>query len=147
MSDARILPTKVAEVLGGEDVLGYDVENLADLEMAVAEGLPVRALNEMAGYVTTSRQRARLLKDRLVPRATRARRRRLKPVESERVERLARLMALAEQVWDDVDDARAFLNTPHPLLEGRAPLDVALTELGARRVERILLNLEYGLPV
>ena len=34
----------------------------------------------------------------------------------------------------------------HPELEGRAPLELALTELGARRVEELLWKLFYGLP-
>ncbi|HEX5724321.1 MAG TPA: MbcA/ParS/Xre antitoxin family protein, partial [Longimicrobiaceae bacterium] len=90
---------------------------------------------------------AEQLKDLLVPRATRGRRRAaLKPAESERVERLARVMALAEQVWEDTDDARAFLTAAHPLLDGRAPLELARTELGARQVEELLWKLEYSLP-
>jgi putative toxin-antitoxin system antitoxin component (TIGR02293 family) len=63
------------------------------------------------------------------------------------VERLARVMALAEQVWESRDDAREFLAQPHSMLEERSPLEMAETELGARRVERLLMNLEYGLPV
>jgi uncharacterized protein (DUF2384 family) len=39
------------------------------------------------------------------------------------------------------------MTTPHPLLEGRAPIEVAETELGARRVEDVLAALEYALPV
>jgi uncharacterized protein (DUF2384 family) len=39
------------------------------------------------------------------------------------------------------------MTTPHPLLEGRTPIDVAETDLGARRVEDILAALEYALPV
>jgi uncharacterized protein (DUF2384 family) len=50
-------------------------------------------------------------------------------------------------VWDDADDARDFLHTPHPLLDGRAPLDVSLTELGARRVEELLWKLFFGMSV
>jgi uncharacterized protein (DUF2384 family) len=34
----------------------------------------------------------------------------------------------------------------HPLLDGRTPLDVAMTELGARRVEELLWKLFYGVP-
>ena len=43
-------------------------------------------------------------------------------------------------------DAREFLNTSHPLMEGRTPLDVSMTELGARRVEELLWKLFYGIP-
>jgi Antitoxin Xre/MbcA/ParS C-terminal toxin-binding domain len=42
------------------------------------------------------------------------------------------VFATAQYVWDSEDDAREFLNSPHPLLDGRTPLDVSMTELGAR---------------
>lgn len=138
---------KVAEIMGGERVLQQRVDSLADLQEVVEEGLPLRALNETVRYVAGRGRVATALKDRLVPRATRARRTRLRLVESERVERLARLMALAEQVWENELDARAFMNEPHALLGGRSPLELAATELGARRVEALLMKLEYGLPV
>lgn len=137
----------VARVMGGEKVLHRRVESLADLQAIVAEGLPVRALNETVRRVAGTTRRATVLKDRLVPRATRARRVRLKLAESERVERLARLMALTEQVWEDESDAQEFMCEPHPMLDDRSPLDMAATELGARRVEMLLAKLEYGLPV
>ena len=140
-------PTRVADILGGEEVLYERVRSSADLQRVVAEGLPVRALDETVQYVTGNRRAARMLRDRLVPRATRARRTRLRLAESERVERLARLMALAEHVWENRDDAREFLGSRHPMLDGKSPLEMAETELGARRVERLLMNLEYGLPV
>ena len=138
---------KVAHILGGMKVLRYKVESLGDLHKVVAEGLPVRALDEAVRYVSGDARTATALKDRLVPRATRSRRTRLKLTESERVERLARLMAMAEEVWENRADARAFLNEPHPMLDGRSPLEMAASELGARRVERLLMKLEYGLPV
>jgi putative toxin-antitoxin system antitoxin component (TIGR02293 family) len=137
----------VARIMGGEKVLRRRVASLADLQAVVAEGLPVRALNETVRHVAGSSRTATALKDRLVPRATRARRTRLKLTESERVERLARVMALAEHVWANEEDARAFMQEPHPLLDGETPLAMASTELGARRVELLLSKLEYGLPV
>ena len=59
--------------------------------------------------------------------------------------RLAWIVATATSVWSDEDDAREFLSTPHPELERRTPLDPALTELGARRVEELDWKLFYGL--
>jgi uncharacterized protein (DUF2384 family) len=55
-------------------------------------------------------------------------------------------VATAEYVWGDPELARRFLHEPHPMLEGRAPVRVALTELGARRAEDVLWSLFYGLP-
>lgn len=33
------------------------------------------------------------------------------------------------------------------MLEGSTPVEMAATELGARRVERLLMQLEFSLPV
>lgn len=138
---------KVADIMGGPRVLHHDVGSLAELQAVVEEGLPVAALNETARYVAGPGSAASRLKERIISRATLSRRTRLKPAESERVERIARIMALAEHVWENGEDARAFLHEPHPMLDGRSPLEMAQTELGARRVEQLLTRLEYGLPV
>jgi len=41
-------------------------------------------------------------------------------------------------------EAREFLTSPHPELDGRSPIDAAKTDLGTRRTEQILTALEYG---
>ena len=68
----------------------------------------------------------------------------MKPKEGERVERLARVIATAEHVWDNAEDARVFLSTGHSMRGGKRPIEVALTELGARRVENLLWSLFHG---
>lgn len=144
----------VAAILGGEDVLKDPVHDLGDLERVVSRGLPAEALRRTVHHAVgdgpgDAATRRRALADRLVPAATRKRRAgaALTAEESARVERVARVVALAEHVWEDRAKAQAFLARPHALLEERAPLDVAGTELGARRVERLLQQLEYSLPV
>ena len=81
----------------------------------------------------------------MVSPATYKRGERLSPAASERAERLARVAALARQALGDADAARSWLTEPHPML-GAFPIEVAATDLGARQVERLLLNIEYGLP-
>jgi len=66
--------------------------------------------------------------------------------ESERMERLARMTALAEEVWEDPDLAHEFLTSPQPQLGGRRPVELADSDLETRRVEEILFRLEYSLP-
>jgi putative toxin-antitoxin system antitoxin component (TIGR02293 family) len=84
---------------------------------------------------------------RIVPRATYQRRtHRLRADESERTERLARVIADTENVWSNLDDARAWLTTSHSELWGKTPIDRSMTELGARKVEEVLNRLRYGLP-
>lgn len=57
-----------------------------------------------------------------------------------------KIRQLAEHVWDSEADADAFLNSPHTLLNGERPIDVAVTEEGANLVEAILQSLQWGLP-
>jgi putative toxin-antitoxin system antitoxin component (TIGR02293 family) len=139
-------PDRVADVMGGTAILGSRVLSVQDLEAAVVTGLPKRALRLTLARACSSAQHARALLYRVVPEATYKRRIRLTPSESERTERLARVIAAAEYVWNSRDDAREWLTKPHPELENRPPLEAALTELGARRAEEVLDRLFYGIP-
>jgi putative toxin-antitoxin system antitoxin component (TIGR02293 family) len=69
------------------------------------------------------------------------------PGESEKTDHLARVAALAQDVWDDAADAHRFLTTPHPMLGGNTPAAHCATAPGAREVERILHSIALGLPV
>jgi putative toxin-antitoxin system antitoxin component (TIGR02293 family) len=62
-------------------------------------------------------------------------------------ERIARTLALAEYVFRDKDEARIWMSKPHPELQNQTPADVARTEDGASRVEKILGAIVFGLPV
>ena len=64
--------------------------------------------------------------------------------ESERVVRLTRIQALAEDVFDDVDKANRWLREPLGILDGKSPLEVARTEAGARLIEQLLAKLDWG---
>jgi putative toxin-antitoxin system antitoxin component (TIGR02293 family) len=142
-----IAPAHIADVLGGPSVLGRRLASIAALSEAISKGLPKAALRQTAGRIFDDRAEQRQLMNRIVPEATFKRRRdRLSAAESERTERIARVMASAEFVWTNRSDARRFMTTPHPALRGRSPLDAALSELGARQVEEILDQIFHGLP-
>ena len=107
--------------------------------------MPKASLGAVARHVYGSSAEATALMQQVIPAATFHRRgEALKPQEGERVERLARVIATAEQVWDSPEDARVFLCTGHAMLGGKRPIEVALTELGARRVEHLLWSLFHG---
>ena len=142
-----IAPIRIAEILGGRSVLGRRLSSINALSDAVSKGLPKAALRQTAGRIFDDRAERRQLMNRIVPEATFKRRRdRLSAAESERTERIARVMASAEFVWAARSDARRFMTTPHPALRGRSPLDASLRELGARQVEEILDRIFHGLP-
>ena len=141
-----VKPENIAEIMGGASILGAHVRSVRDLEKTISRGLPKRALRITVERIYTSAGDARRAMFRIVPEATFKRRVRLSHTESERTERLARVIAAAEHVWDEQPEAREWLTRPHPELGGRPPLEAAMTELGARQVEDLLDRLYYGIP-
>ena len=137
-----VTPEKIASVMALLPV----PHSFAELDDRVAHGLPKDALKASVDRVYLTGEDRKKLLYRIVPEATYKRRRgTLTADESGRAERLARIFATADYVWNSEDDARAFLSAPHPMLQGRTPLDVSMTELGARRVEELLWKLYYGI--
>jgi putative toxin-antitoxin system antitoxin component (TIGR02293 family) len=138
--------SRIAEIMGGRRVLGRRIVSWSDLERAVAAGLPRATLDALTERVADSPESTRL-KYRIVPKATYQRRDHLSAAHGQKTERLARVFAMAEAAWRDEEAARRFMRTPHPELEGRTPLDAAMTEIGARRVEEVIERGLHGLPV
>ncbi len=134
---------EIAQILGLSGI-----HSLRQLTEKVLQGLPKSALERVLKLATGNdpAARQRLLQN-IIPLATYRRRTRfLKLDESERTERLARVIATAIYVWNgDKQGAHEFLTSPHPMLDSQRPIDVAITELGAREVEDILGSLFYGL--
>ena len=121
---------------------------LERVRKAVEEGLPVEAVRELQAELKRfGVRRPSEYVDAIVSRATLQRRHRLKPAEGEQLVRVASLLATAADVWGDDEDAAEFITSPHPMLGGAVPIDLALSEIGARQVEHILLAMDLGLPV
>jgi len=92
--------------------------------------------------------KASALERGIVPKTTLERReKKLSTQESERTERIARLFVHARRALGTEAEAREFMTTPHPELDGRNPVEAARTDLGTRRTEQILNALEYGLAL
>lgn len=127
--------------------LAENQESIRGLEEAISRGLPRESLQRVARAIWPDPGDANRLVHTVVPKSSLSRRGTLTPAQGEQTERLARLFAYAQLVFGDVRDAREFMQRPHPELQGRRPVDAALTELGGRAVERILDSLAYGLPV
>jgi putative toxin-antitoxin system antitoxin component (TIGR02293 family) len=135
---------RTSTLMGGTVVV--KINSVGDLATWVSEGLPKAALRNIARHLFDSPAEANELMYRIVPEATYKRRTRLTPAESERTERLARVIASAEVTWGDEAAAKQWLLTPHPELNGKKPLDASMSELGARQVEELLDRIYYGLP-
>lgn len=139
-----IAPQSIAAILG----LSKKISTVRELDLAVAAGLPKRALEHLSARLYKDRKAATAFRFGVVPPATWKRRGKFLSVsESERTERQARVLAAAEYVWDDRSLAQEWMNKPHPELANTSPLATSRTELGARRVEDLLDKIFYGLPV
>lgn len=137
---------QVASILGVKPRRGKAMTSL-DLAEEVKRGVSPAAVDRVVQFIAPNDVSFR---DRLVPKATLARRkagaeRRLSPEESDKVARMAALWAMALAVWQSPEAAQRFLAAPHPLLNGRSPSEIAVeTEIGARAVEELLGRLKYG---
>jgi putative toxin-antitoxin system antitoxin component (TIGR02293 family) len=135
----------VIEELGGEPVLGRSLRTESDLQAAIREGFPQTVVEEvMHGSGLTLKELATSLD--LSPRSLQRRRRegRLARYESDRLYRLARIIALAKQYLGDEHKATRWLRRPNRALGGSTPLQLIDTELGARAVENVLGRIAYG---
>lgn len=127
-------------------VLGFDTTDTKSIVQRVDDGFPFRSvmrlqhalgmpLDAMAGLLG-------------IPPRTLARRKledRLRPDESERVLRIARIFDLASALFEqDLASANVWLREPKKALGGEAPLTFARTEVGAREVEHLIGRLEHG---
>lgn len=92
----------IARILSGQRTLGRRIRTMADLRRAVDTGLSVTALDSVVQHVAAGNPiGATEFKYAIVPKTTLRRRQRLTAQESERLERLARITALAEHVWEE----------------------------------------------
>lgn len=130
-----------------EEIMGMETRSLMQLADAVTSGLPKTALKSTVKHLFSEPSEQAKFLYRVVPEATFKRRQgRLSPAESERTERLARVIATADYTLEDKVVAREFLTSPHWKFNGKTPIETALSELGARQVEELLFGIAFGLP-
>ncbi|HTD56912.1 MAG TPA: antitoxin Xre/MbcA/ParS toxin-binding domain-containing protein [Silvibacterium sp.] len=137
----------IAEVLGGRKAFGHKIETSSDLAEATRAGLLVDSLDRLAEELSVQRLAvAKLLgiSERTLSRRTTSNAR-LTAAESDRVVRLARVLALAKETLGNMEKASRWLQTPNRALEGGKPIDRLDTDIGVRSVEQVLGRIEYGL--
>ena len=115
-----------------------------DLVAMVREGLPWTLYQGvMTDLGFTDQMAAGVLH---IPLRTLTRRKggRLDPQESERVMRLVRLRAKAEDVLGTGAKATLWLESPNRALGGATPLSLLDTDIGTQAAEDVLTRIEYG---
>lgn len=102
--------TSVGTKRGRARIGSREVSSARDLELTVQEGLPAELVEVTINRIFPQDPTFRY---QVVPRATFARRlkkgERLSPVESEKLQRIARVFAMALDVWGSEEDAREFV--------------------------------------
>ena len=137
---------KIMQILGGAGIVGNSVSASADFIPLIRAGFAYRSLEQVVAYLGLRLEL--VLKPLGINERTIHRRRtaaaRLTSQESEKVYRLARLMALAEEVFEARPAAQHWLTHEIPALGGVTPLSLLDTEEGARWAEAELQRLAWG---
>ncbi len=134
---------EIATLLGGRRTLGKFPGTYSE---AVERGIPWKALFHLKKALRfTDREFSKTLG---MSERTLTRRRgaagRLDLVASDRLFRLARIAAMAAEVFGNAEEGARWLKEPQFGLGGKIPLDLLRTETGAREVEDLLGRLKYG---
>lgn len=141
---------KVVDVLGGRKSLDRPVKDINDFIDLIKGGISLKgALSVKERLHLTNRELADTLGISESKWSRRIRRPsgRLSLVESDRLYRIARIFALAKDVFENEERAIEWFRRPQFGLGDRIPLDLINTEVGAREVESLLLRIEYDVIV
>lgn len=138
---------EIVDVLGGKRTFKQPVRKADDLVAHVRAGLPASTVTLLAE--TLSMQRSQVAERLNIPARTLSRRlaakSRLTRDESDRTLRMARVVALANEVLGAEDKASRWMVAPNRALGGQRPFDQLDTELGVRSVEEVLQRIAYGM--
>lgn len=135
----------IIDFLGGGRAFGRGTRTKETLADSLRRGLPYSALEALKKRLQLSD--AEVIAAAGIHPRTLARRRlqkRLRPDESDRLSRVARVAAQAVDVLGSEVNAVAWLRQPNRALAGEAPLHLLATDLGTRRVEALLSHIDWG---
>src|SRR5262252_3504800 len=141
---------RLVQALGGQqflDAIGLKGRDLPEdaLIDRVRGGLPYSSLEAVATHIGLST--SDVLGILRIPQRTLARRKktqRLAADESDRLVRLARIAAFAEQTHGNAVRAGRWLREPNSALGSVAPIQWLDTDLGAKEVEELLIRIAHG---
>jgi putative toxin-antitoxin system antitoxin component (TIGR02293 family) len=115
-----------------------------DLARLVHARLPLASIEALSRHGMSDEE----IYSFIIPRRTlvhrKTRRESLTHDESDRAVRMARVTSLAEEVFGDDAKASRWLRKAKSRFDGRSPMEMLRTEAGARLVEEMLLQLDYG---
>lgn len=130
---------------GGANVLDREVRSELDLAEIIHDGLSYRALDHvLASDDLEPAEAYDLVGSRRTLMRKKKARAKLSTNESDRLARVVRIIARAEEALRDREKARRWLRKPNRALSGRRPIDLLDSDAGTRIVERVLGRIEHG---
>jgi putative toxin-antitoxin system antitoxin component (TIGR02293 family) len=137
----------IVAVLGGSRTFSQPIQEDNDLVEQVRAGLPATTVTMLAEVLSI--ERSQVAKRLNIPSRTLSRRlamkSRLTHDESDRTLRMAKVVALANEVLGAEDKASRWMVAPNRALGGKRPFDQLDTELGVHSVEQVLYAIAYGM--
>ncbi len=136
---------KIERVLGGEKTLHMRIRKRQDLIALSRHGVTKTALMNLARYLTlTMGQLAQLLSvsERTLHRYPPTRH--FNPAVSERILRLAEVVAKGTEVFEDKENLLAWMNQPSVPLGNQTPLSLLTSSFGMEMVLDELGRIEHG---
>jgi putative toxin-antitoxin system antitoxin component (TIGR02293 family) len=140
---------RIADLLGGVEVLHRRVDNSLEAHDLLLAGLPGAALSHFIDHlavleISPALERAMGLSLRTFQRRKDAPEKPLSPEQSGRIWRLAEILAEAIEVLGTREAAEDWLARPARALDYLKPIDLLATPAGAQMVETVLGRLKYG---
>lgn len=132
-------------VMGGGELLGSSPTQAMDLVDVIRGGVPYASFEALAatlGWSIDETRRALRFPARTLHRRRQGRR--LDEQQSERVVRLAHVVARAIDVLGNAEKASRWMKAPLVALGGRCPVELMDTDVGAGEVLNVLGRLDHG---
>jgi putative toxin-antitoxin system antitoxin component (TIGR02293 family) len=136
--------TQLLDILG---IAGLTSSSLAiDSAEVVRQGLSIESFKRVANYYQLSDAQMSKVVGTSVRTIVRLQKedKPLNPNWSDRLYRLARVAAQAQDVFESADTATSWLKRPNRGLNGHAPLELLDTDAGTEQVVALLDRIEYG---
>jgi putative toxin-antitoxin system antitoxin component (TIGR02293 family) len=138
----RAYKHRLESLLGGTG----RVRELGRWHERILAGLEFKAVDKIKAHAAlTDLELSRLLGvSEATLRRSRAAGSALDAATSDRLYRLSKILAVAEEVLAGPEQAMSWLRRAQPALSGQVPLDLLVTQAGADEVETLLRRIDYG---
>ena len=136
---ATLIPEGLDELIGEKPASDFDLAQI------VENGLPIDSLALLRDHGLTFTEVSEIVISPRTLKHRKARAERLSDEETDRLVRVARIVALANMVFGNPQKALKWLRTESDRMGGRPPLSMLRTDAGGRLVESRLWQIDEGM--